>query len=75
MHRVGLVERIAQGLLVLRAEGPDSAEIGTMVLDDSLDTVGRVVDVFGPVDRPYLAVTPDDDVHPPSLVGSTLYAR
>ena len=75
MHRVGRVERIAQGLLVLRAEDRDSAEIGTMVLDDSLDTVGRVVDVFGPVDRPYLAVTPDDDVHPPSLVGSSLYAR
>ncbi|USZ72923.1 H/ACA ribonucleoprotein complex subunit GAR1 [Natronosalvus halobius] len=57
--------------------GDDSGRnaIGTMVLDDSLETVGRVVDVFGPVDRPYLAVTPQSSVHLPGLVGSTLYAR
>ena len=74
MHRVGSVVRIAQGLVILRAES-DEPKIGTVVLDDSLDEVGRVVDVFGPVARPYLAVTPDDDVHVPALVGSTLYAR
>ncbi|WP_312908983.1 H/ACA ribonucleoprotein complex subunit GAR1 [Natronosalvus caseinilyticus] len=57
--------------------GDDSGRnaIGTMVLNDSLETVGRVVDVFGPVDRPYLAVTPQSSVHLPGLVGSTLYAR
>ena len=85
MRRVGSVVRTAQGLAVLRADdagdgSTDSSdrfrdEIGTSVLDDDLESVGRVVDVFGPVDRPYLAVTPDDDVHLPSLVGSTLYAR
>jgi RNA-binding protein len=80
MRRVGSVVRTAQGLAILRADAGTDAdvlrdEIGTMVLDDSLETVGRVVDVFGPVDRPYLAVTPDDGVHLPSLVGSTLYAR
>ncbi len=84
MRRVGSVVRTAQGLAVLRAderdEGPSSSdpfrdEIGTMVLDDSLEEVGRVVDVFGPVERPYIAVTPDAGVHLPSLVGSTLYAR
>ncbi|NUB92106.1 H/ACA RNA-protein complex component Gar1 [Haloterrigena sp. SYSU A558-1] len=84
MRRIGSVVRTAQGLAVLRAEDTDDGsndgdrfrdEIGTSVLDDSLESVGRVVDVFGPVDRPYLAVTPDDDVHLPSLVGSTLYAR
>ncbi|AFZ74915.1 H/ACA ribonucleoprotein complex subunit GAR1 [Natronobacterium gregoryi] len=80
MRRVGTVVRTAQGLAVLRTD--DAADeddhrqgIGTTVLDDSLEEVGRVVDVFGPVDRPYLAVTPNDDVHLPSLVGSTLYAR
>ncbi len=77
MRRVGQVVRTAQGLAILRADDTDDGhdEIGTMVLDESLDGVGRVVDVFGPVDRPYLAVTPDKDVHLPSLVGSTLYAR
>ncbi|MFD1564934.1 H/ACA ribonucleoprotein complex subunit GAR1 [Haloarchaeobius amylolyticus] len=82
MRRVGAVVRTAQGLAVLRADDTDDDasaelrdEIGTIVLDDSLEEVGRVVDVFGPVSRPYLAVTPDDDVHLPSLVGATLYAR
>ncbi|AFO58203.1 MULTISPECIES: H/ACA ribonucleoprotein complex subunit GAR1 [Natrinema] len=86
MHRVGTVVRTAQGLAILRADAVDGGEratdidghrddIGTMVIDDDLETVGRVVDVFGPVSRPYLAVTPDDGVHLPSLVGSTLYAR
>lgn len=84
MRRVGSVVRTAQGLAVLRADDTDGDdadtdafrdEIGTMVLDDDLEGVGRVVDVFGPVSRPYLAVTPDDGVHLPSLVGSTLYAR
>ncbi|QLK26048.1 Gar1/Naf1 family protein [Natrinema zhouii] len=86
MRRVGAVVRTAQGLAVLRADDADGGEnndtfdefrdeIGTMVLNDSLEEVGRVVDIFGPVSRPYLAVTPDDGVHLPSLVGSTLYAR
>ncbi|MCU4740476.1 Gar1/Naf1 family protein [Halobacteria archaeon AArc-m2/3/4] len=74
MYRVGSVVRTAQGLLILRSED-DNAEIGTMVLNDSLETVGRVVDVFGPVDRPYVAVTPENSVHAPALVGSALYAR
>ncbi|WP_207588805.1 Gar1/Naf1 family protein [Halomontanus rarus] len=74
MYRVGSVVRTAQGLLILRSDD-DNADIGTMVLNDSLETVGRVVDVFGPVERPYVAVTPDDSVHAPALVGSALYAR
>ena len=78
MRRVGRVDRIAQGLAILRAADDRDDygdEIGTMVLDESLTKVGRVVDVFGPVDRPYFAVTLNADVHPPSLVSSTLYAR
>ncbi|WP_323171834.1 Gar1/Naf1 family protein [Natrialba sp. PRR66] len=84
MKRIGTVVRTSQGLAVLRADATETStddadahshRIGTTALDDSLAEVGRVVDVFGPVDQPYLAVTPDDDVHLPSLVGSTLYAR
>jgi len=77
VYRVGTVVRTAQGLAILRSPEDASAEhaIGTMVLDDSLDTVGRVVDVFGPVDQPYLAVSPTDHVHLPALLGTTMYAR
>ncbi len=75
MYRLGTVVRIAQGLAIVRAPDDDHAEIGTMAVDADLETVGRVVDVFGPVDRPYLAVTPEEGVHLPGLLGSTLYAR
>ncbi|MFB6150804.1 MAG: H/ACA ribonucleoprotein complex subunit GAR1 [Haloarculaceae archaeon] len=75
MRRVGEVVRVAQNVAVVRAPGEDHPDIGTQVVDEDLDDVGRVVDVFGPVDRPYLAVTPAADVHLPALVGSRLYAR
>ena len=75
MRRVGDVVRTAQGLAVVRAPDDDYADIGTMVLDENLDDVGRVVDVFGPASRPYLAVTPDDGVRLPTLLGNVLYAR
>ena len=67
--------RLAQGLLVVRTDGTDHPDIGAMVVDETLASVGRVVDVFGPVERPYLTITPDDDVHPPALIGETLYLR
>lgn len=75
MQRVGTVSRTAQGLAVVRWEGDGDPDIGLMVVDEGLDTVGRVVDVFGPVDAPYVAVTPTGDRSPASLVGQKLYAR
>ena len=74
MRRAGSVVGTAQGLLVCRTDGAD-VDIGAMVLDDSLAEVGRVVDVFGPVENPFFAVTPAEDVHPPRLVGERLYER
>jgi len=75
MQRAGTVVRIAQGVLVVRTDSDDHADIGAILVDETLSVVGRVVDVFGPVDQPYMAVTPDDDVHPPAVIGSTLYLR
>ena len=75
MRRVGSVERLAQGLAVVRAPDGEYADIGTSVVDAELNSVGTVVDVFGPVDRPYLAVSPGSNVHLPALVGSPVYAR
>ena len=74
MRRVGEVVRIAQNLAVVRAEG-DHPEFGTTVIDENLTEVGRVVDVFGPVDRPYVAVSPEEGIRLATLLGSALYAR
>ncbi len=75
MKRAGEVVRVAQGLAVLRSGGKEYASIGTSLVDENLEAVGRVVDVFGPVDGPYLAVSPADGVRPATLVGSVLYDR
>jgi RNA-binding protein len=75
MKRVGTVSRVAQGVAVVQVDDDAPPEIGTSVVDDSLSTVGRVVDVFGPVGRPYVAVSPASGVSLASLVGSKLYAR
>jgi RNA-binding protein len=75
VRRLGTVTRTAQGLAIVRPDGGDTPDIGTMAVDESLSGVGRVVDVFGPVDRPYLAVSPDDHRRLPDLLGTKLYAR
>ena len=75
MRRVGEVVRTAQGLAVVRCPGEEHPRLGTAVLDEDLEEVGRVVDVFGPVERPYLAVSPADGVAPTLLLGRPLYAR
>ena len=75
MRRVGDVVRTAQGLAVLRAPDEGKPDFGIAVVDENLTDIGRVVDVFGPVARPYVAVSPNDDVRLPTLLGTTLYAR
>jgi len=75
MRRLGSVSRTAQGLLILRAPDDAVPDIGTEAVDESLDAVGRVVDVFGPTERPYVAVSPDDGVAAARLLGEKLYAR
>lgn len=75
MRRVGTVVRLAQGLVVVRADDESHPQLGTGVVDETLEEVGEVVDVFGPVDRPYVAVSPTADVHAPALAGQPLYAR
>ncbi|MFB6166600.1 MAG: H/ACA ribonucleoprotein complex subunit GAR1 [Haloarculaceae archaeon] len=75
MKRVGEVVRTAQQLAVVRAPDDDYPGFGTSVVDENLAEIGRVVDVFGPVERPYLAVSPADGVQLPTLLGAVLYAR
>ncbi|MFB6113837.1 MAG: H/ACA ribonucleoprotein complex subunit GAR1 [Halodesulfurarchaeum sp.] len=75
MRRAGTVLRIAQGRLVVRAPGPEPPDFGETVLDEHLESVGTIVDVFGPVDRPYLTVVPLDSINPPSLLNEPLYLR
>jgi RNA-binding protein len=75
MRRVGAVTRIAQGLAVVRCVDGDHPAIGSTVVTEDLTDAGRVVDVFGPVQTPYVAVSPPTEVRLPTLVGDPLYAQ
>jgi len=75
MQRIGAVDRTAQGLAIVQVDSDELPEIGLMVIDESLSTVGRIVDVFGPVDGPYVAITPTSGTTLTELVGTKLYAR
>lgn len=75
MKRIGEVVRIAQGLAVVRSPDDEYPDIGTPLVDQNLDDAGRVVDVFGPVERPFVAVSPSDEITLPTLLGEKLYTR
>jgi len=75
MDRAGTVVRTAQGLAICRCPDDSHPGIGPRVVDEQLDAVGRIVDVFGPVDRPYLSISPVSGRSPPDLLGDTLYVR
>lgn len=77
MHRLGEVVGTAQGLVIVRSSDSAAPDFGVEAIDETLTAVGRVVDVFGPVERPYVAITPhpDVDASPASLLGRRLYAR
>ena len=75
MQRAGSVEGTAQGVVVLRCDDEVYPPIGEQVVDEELVRIGRIVDVFGPIERPYLAVSPNADIQIPRLLGTRLYVR
>lgn len=75
IQRVGTVVNTAQGLVVVRTSDASHPDLGTAVIDEQLDAVGQVVDVFGPVERPYVAVSPASSAERVGLLGTVVYAR
>ena len=75
MQRIGTVDKTAQGLGIITLDTDEAPDIGRMVIDESLSTVGRIVDIFGPVANPYAAITPADNASLTDLIGTTLYAE
>ena len=75
MRRVGTVVRSAQGLAIARSPDEGHPDLGDTVVDEALETVGRVVDVIGPTDRPYVVVRPSGGREPASLLDAKLYVR
>jgi len=73
LRRIGKVLHVCRsGEMIVRAEGDLVPRIGDRVLGPDLRQVGVVIDVFGPVASPYVAVRPLVD-DPSRLVGRILY--
>ncbi len=75
MRRAGRVVANTQGVLVLRSEQSEPPEIGAPIFDDQLEELGTVVDVFGPVERPFLAVSPAEGISAAETLSEIVYLR
>lgn len=75
MRRVGRVVGTAQGSVIVRSPDETVPSVGETVVDETLEPVGRVVDIIGPVERPYVVVRPGRGVSPAALVNEPVYVR
>ncbi len=57
LQRLGRISNVSpSGNAIVKAENPP--KIGSEVVDENLNVVGRVFDVIGPVSSPYAVVKP-----------------
>ncbi|MDY6819222.1 MAG: Gar1/Naf1 family protein [Halobacteriales archaeon] len=76
MQRIGTVVRTAQGSIVVRADTDTPPDVGATVIDESLTTVGRIVDIMGPIDRPFVVIRPvENGPAPATLLNERVYVR
>ena len=77
MRRLNKVLHISnQKHLILRVASNQvkSLKIGQTVVTKDLNKIGRIFDIFGPVDHPYLSIQPSSKIENlTSLVGEMLY--
>jgi len=61
MRRLGtIVSKTKTGLIVVKSQLKDPRRIvGAIVYDKDMKRVGKIVDVMGPIDSPYVVVKPD----------------
>ncbi|MHA2358798.1 MAG: H/ACA ribonucleoprotein complex subunit GAR1 [Candidatus Thorarchaeota archaeon] len=76
MRRLGKVLHISKrGSIILQTDKTPSVGGRSVVLDKKAQEVGIIIDVFGPVKTPYVAVRPKRKTDPHKLVGQMLYLQ
>jgi RNA-binding protein len=71
LHRLGRVRHISPSRNII-AKIETTPRIGEAVVDENLKTVGKIFDLFGPVNSPYVAIRPTI-LKPEELTNKTLY--
>ena len=62
------------GKLILRLNSDTKLKLGEKVFNSKLREVGKIQDIFGPVNSPYISINPKIS-DPLSLVGKMVYSE
>jgi RNA-binding protein len=72
LKRLGKVLHISRrGAVILRTD--KTPPIGAQVVDKSVDVIGTITDIFGPVKEPYISIRAKEGVNTAKLVGQPVY--
>ena len=75
MRRLNKILHLSKnGKLILRLNSDTNLKIGGKVFNSKLREVGKIQDIFGPVNTPYISITPKIS-DPLSLVGKLVYSE
>jgi RNA-binding protein len=78
LKRLGTALHVVQNKLIVQSErvvGSESSipRTNSWVVDQKRTRIGKVLDVFGPIDNPYIIVRPNRNVDAAAHVGKKLY--
>ena len=78
MKRLGTTQHLVQKKLIVRTEplsgkNAELPRINSVVVDHKKVRIGRVFDIFGPTDHPYIVVKPYRNVDAAVHLGKKLY--
>ena len=78
MKRLGTALHVVQNKLIVQSESVVGSESSiprknSWVVDQKRTKIGKVLDVFGPINNPYIIVRPNRDVDAAAHVGKKLY--
>ena len=78
MKRLGTALHVVQNKLIVQSEQVVGSETSiprtnSWVVHQKRTRVGKVLDIFGPINRPYIIVRPNRDVDAAAHVGKKLY--
>ncbi len=78
MKRLGTALHVVQNKLIVQTEQIVGSETNiprtnSWVVDQKRTKVGKVFDIFGPIDHPYIIVRPNRGIDAAAHVGKKLY--
>ncbi len=73
VSRFGEVITVSGNTVVVKGDKINPQHVGKVVIDKQMKNIGRVVDVFGPIDSPYAKVILFPNAG--NFCGTVLYVR